>query len=96
MKNVRPNQLKKVIFLTQEEYEEVLSEIYGTEIIVHPDLDGIWYEYSDEAYLNEEDGGVTIEGGLHERLAEYFDVEEVISIHCDDCDYVGIWIAIKE
>ena len=49
MKNVRDSQLKKAIFLEKEQYEEALLEIFGIDVSVHPDLDGIWYEYNEEA-----------------------------------------------
>ena len=90
MKNVKENQLKKAIFLELEEYEEILSTIYERTVQVHSDLDGIWYEYNEEAVEDE------IENVLLEKLTDYFDVDEVTSVHADDCDTVGIWVVYKE
>ena len=90
MKNVRDSQLKKAIFLEKEQYEEALLEIFGIDVSVHPDLDGIWYEYNEEALEDE------IENVLLEKLADYFDVDEVTSVHADDCDTVGIWVVYKD
>lgn len=87
MRNVKEHQLKKAIVLSVEEYEEVLHEIFGVRIIVHADLDGIWYEFENDNEYNED-----IDTALVENLAIYFDVNEITSIHCDDCDYCGIWI----
>lgn len=90
MKNVKACQLKKCIFLTVEEYEEVLSQIFETRVTVHADLDGIWYD------ADKNDTDVNCDDNLHVLLADHFCVSEVTSVHADDCDYVGIWICYKE
>lgn len=86
MQNVRESQLKKCIFLTKDEFQEILETIYEAPVVVHPDLDGIWYESSVEI----DDANLLV------KLKEYYDVKEVTSIHCDDCDYVGIWVCYKD
>ena len=86
MKNVRESQLKKCIFLTEEELKEILESIYETTVIVHIAADGLWYEspidIDDECLLQD--------------LKEYFEVKEVQSIHCDDTTPAGIWICYKD
>ena len=86
MKNVRTEQLRTVIVMACDEYEQVLSEIFNKKVIVHTDLDGIWYEVdADDDFEN-----------LNAHLANYFGVAEVSTVHADDCDYAGIWITYKE
>ena len=87
MKNVKPTQLKTAICLTSDEYENVLQEIFGQKIVVHADLDGIWYEASSD--------DCDVDNNLLEKLKEYFDVNDVTSVHADDCEYVGIWIIYR-
>ncbi|MBQ7818527.1 MAG: hypothetical protein IJ341_02400 [Bacteroidales bacterium] len=89
MKNINPNQLKTCIYLSSEELEEILSEIYEQKISVHIALDGPWYE-SENADLDIDNNDVINE------LSDYFDVEG-ISIHSDDgFEHPGIWIVYKE
>lgn len=93
MKNVNKRQQKTCIFLSLEEYEKVLANIFGVTVIVHTDLDGIWYETApSRADMIADD----FENDINKHLAEYYDVKEVTSVHADDCDEVGIWIAYKE
>ena len=95
MKNVRPNQIKTAIFLTVAEYENILKEIFGFNVIVHTDLDGLWYETGE---ILTEEVEITDEVGsdLFCKLATYFDIKEITSLHADDCiDEVGIWIIYK-
>ena len=86
MKNVRPNQLKKCIFLTQTEMEEILSEILQKTVTVNVSLYGL-------EPCTEDDDDID-DGYMRQVLSEYFDVD-VTSIHIDDCDYVGVWVAYK-
>ena len=86
MKNVRTEQLKTVIVMACDEYEQILSKIFNEKVIIHTDLDGIWYE------VNADDD---FEANLNACLANYFGVTEVTSIHADDCEEVGIWITYK-
>lgn len=93
MKNVNKYQKKTCIFLTLEEYEEVLTHIFGTTIVVHTDLDGIWYETCPSRADMIDDN---FENSINNHLAKHYDVKEVTSVHADDCEKVGIWIAYKE
>ena len=87
MKNVRPNQLKKCIFVDVEELQAILSAIYEEDIIVHISLDGMWYEGETDLDIGDDD--------VCQELSKYYDVN-VTSIHIDDCDYVGVWVVYKE
>lgn len=91
MKNVADYQLKKCIFLTAEEFENVLKEVYpDNEVNVNYDMDGITVDIDDESSDPSDD----LE--LLEKLANYYDVADVTSVHMDDCDYIGVWIAYTE
>lgn len=84
MKNVRPEQLKTVIFMDCSEYEDVLFGIFG-DIRVHYDTDGLWYDQNNgENDIDDE--------MICDVLADYFGVKQITSIHADDCYYTGIWI----
>ena len=83
MKNVKEKQLKNCIVVSVAEMENILEKIYGEKITVHVSLDGLWYEAEN---IDVDDESLLLD------LANYFDVKQVTSVHCDDCDYVGIWI----
>ncbi|MBQ2389279.1 MAG: hypothetical protein II305_04410 [Clostridia bacterium] len=88
MKNVKENQLKKCIFLTQTELENILSEKLQKTVTVNVDLYGL-------SVCTEEDMEDMDNGRLCDELSEYFDVN-VSSVHIDDCDIVGVWVCYKE
>lgn len=89
MKNVRETQLKKCIFMTLEEFEELINTLTNG-------LKEVKFEFSvyitdsnkadDEETYWQEDICVT--------LSKYFDVE-VTSFHSDDCEYPCVWICYK-
>ena len=82
MKNVRENQLKKCIFFLYDEFEEVIKD-FG--ISAEIDYDGIIFTKGTEDINNE---------AVYAILSKHFDVD-VTSIHCDDCDYIGVWVVYK-
>lgn len=91
MKNMENYQLKKCIFMELEEFKDLILNITGGLKRVEYELDGIYYEDTDEAeesetYWNEY---------ITETLSKYFGVT-VTSIHADDCEYLGIWICYTE
>jgi hypothetical protein len=87
MKNVRPNQLKKCIFVDAEEFTAIVQAVFDNEDIkVDYTLEGLDI-YTDDDCVEA--------GDLYEKLGEYFDVT-ITSIHIDDCDYVGVWVVYKE
>lgn len=87
MKNVNKYQLKKCIFLTIEEFDEILKTVYpDSEVNISYDFEGMSVDVDDD--------GVDV-NDMYQKLAEYFDVNTVTSIHIDDCDTVGVWIVYK-
>lgn len=91
MKNVKIEQLKKCIFLEQREFDDVLIKVFGDNTVA---------DYSDSVLLvfqKETEGKIIGNGELNERLAEYFDVKEVTSVHLDfGYDNIGVWISYKD
>lgn len=87
MKNVRPNQLKKCIFLDDEEFTAIVQAVFDNENIKVDYTFGGFDIYADEDWVEV--------GDLYEKLGEYFDVN-VTSVHIDNCDYVGVWVVYKE
>ena len=86
MKNIRNNQLKTCIYLTAEEFTDIVGEILDNVESVEYALDGfIVYTTDDVADVDE----------LHEALRKYFGVKEIESVHTDHCEYVGVWIVYK-
>ena len=80
MKNIREAQLKKAIFLTEDEF----IDIFGRKYDVHFDAGFVQvFEESGESV-----DFITI-------LSEYFGVE-VTSVHTDGCDILGVWVVYKE
>lgn len=80
MKNIRETQLKKAIFLTENEF----VDIFGRKYDVHFDA-GFVQVFKENG---ESVDFITI-------LSEYFGVE-VTSVHTDGCDLLGVWIVYKE
>lgn len=90
MKNVRPNQLKKCIYLYCEEYKSILCEIFGESISID-ECDGcvsIWNNGENTSEISFDD--------LTTALAKYFDVATIESVHVDCDEYLGVWIVYAE
>ena len=89
MRNIKENKLKKCIFLTINELQDILSKVYNQKIIVHAELDGCWFEpTSSDIDICDDD--------IKTKLSEYFDTN-VTSIHIDDCECdIGVWVVYKE
>lgn len=87
MKNVLSSQLKTCIILPNDEFDRIVSDIYpDDDTDVTYELDGISVSVNDDCAED-----------LYSRLAEYFDVKEITSIHIDDCEYpIGVWIVYKD
>lgn len=85
MRNVSKYALKTCIFLDENEFEDVIEEIYGENASCSLS-DGVKvYNGEDRVFQDE----------LYPKLAEYFDVSKVVSIHADDCSY-SCWIVYEE
>ena len=73
--------------LTADEFRALLNDIYEEDIFVDFSADGI-YVGKGEADIPPKD--------LRLRLAEALGVDEVTSIHIDDEEPTGVWIAFKD
>lgn len=89
MKNVKDYQLKKCIVMKTYEFESLIKKLLGNAVEVEFTLEGIWIGYTnDTSEIPFED--------LSAKLAEYFDVKDITSVHLDDCYQIGVWICYKE
>lgn len=70
-----------------ESHSIFIEQISKLSIKIYCKLDGISYDY-EENILD-----INI---LHAKLAGYFDVKEITSVHSDNCDYIGVWIIYKD
>lgn len=86
MQNVTPSMLKTSIFMTSDDFTRLVTHLFPS-VQVDYALDGISYEYEEDSL----DTNI-----LHAKLAGYFDVKEITSIHSDDCDCIGVWITYKD
>ena len=106
MKNVRDSQLRTSIVISHEEFDHILSELTSNMVKASYTLEGIDYEpnYHWGEVLPEDEMEAYVDENFYEditkfykKLAGYFDVKEVTSIHIDDCDSpVGVWITYKD
>ena len=87
MQNVRKSQLKKCIFLTIDEFREVVTKFFGDDTTVEAGWDGIYLEANEDALCTSE---------VLAGLAKHFGVNEVTSYHIDDFEEIGVWIVYKE
>ena len=69
IKHVHDNQLKKCIFFTLEDFEQMVNEMFQT-------------------------GGIIAE--VSYRFCDYFNVNDVESVHTDHCEMPGVWIVYEE
>ena len=88
MKNVSERQKKTCIFVRAWEYEDLVKSLFVDEGNVSVTFyeDGVSHELNDDSI----DTSV-----LYSRLAEYFDVETVTSVHLDNCLELGVWICYQ-
>ena len=89
MKNKERVSIKHCMFIMVDDFNELLHDI-GINVDVSPDLDGLTF-YN----INENESTDWDEDKIMSKLSEFFDVQ-ITSLHADDCDYPGIWIAYKE
>ena len=90
MKNIKDNQLKKCIFMTFDEFKNLIEDVTDGLSTVEYECGGIFLSHTEKAeetdtYWNE---------SITETLSRYFDVE-VTSFHSDDCDVIGVWICYR-
>ena len=90
MKNLKPSNLKTCIFIEEEIFRDIFASIFeeynadNNEIDVEIDVtEGIYFCAIDNETV-------------YKKLAEYFDIEEITSIHIDQCEeHIGVWICYK-
>lgn len=86
MKNVTESMLKTSIFMSSDDFTRLVTHLFPG-VQVNYTLDGISYYYEEDIL------DINI---LHAKLAGYFDVKEITSVHSDNCDYIGVWITYKD
>ena len=72
------------------EFRSLLEDIYrdkGIAVYLDFSADGLYIGLGEEDIPAED---------LHERLAAALDVGEVTSIHIDDCEPTGVWVAFRD
>ena len=77
--------------MSTDEFEYILDKIYEKPVSVDYSLDGIFIEDPDDPNR----GPVDAED-LHKKLADVLNVGAVTSIHIDDQEFTGVWIACKD
>lgn len=87
-KNIKGYPVKTCLFLTEEEFEEIFTEIFGE---YDEDTNPVEFEFDpcEGIYFC----GIANED-VYSKLSEYFDVT-VTSVHSDGYSPVGIWIVYK-
>lgn len=88
MKNIVSTDIVNCIVKSSEDYEMIIKSIYGEEATVEFSSEGIYV-----GYMNDADNTID---DIYERLAEYFDVAEVTSIHTDANSEFSVWICYKD
>jgi hypothetical protein len=83
MKNINGETLVKCILIMSDDFDRLIKQLYpDEETSTEYSMDGI------SVYVNDEQPT-----DLFKRLAEHYGVKEVQSIHIDDAEYVGVWLA---
>ncbi len=91
MKNVERYTLLNCIYMTFEEYQELVLKVTDdlqTVLLEEDNSLSYWeteYAEEKETYWNED---------MRKTLSEYFGVE-ITSIHTDGCEVTGVWICYK-
>lgn len=93
MKNVKANQLKTCIYLSIDEFDSIIKSLFDEDVVSYDyDLDGLVFNiYEDE----DADGNSITIDTIYSSLANYFDVNQITSIHADDDEYLGVWLVYK-
>lgn len=77
---------KKCILLTADEFRDVVKSLYDEEVYIDFSADGLYVGLTEDELPAED---------LHERLAQYFYVDGISSIHIDDYEPCGVWLVCK-
>ena len=87
IKNTKDWQLKKCIFLSDNEFETIMQKSFGDDVRVEFSSDGIWVDSDSRDTIISTDE-------INDRLSNYYGVT-VTSVHIDDYDEVGVWVCYK-
>ena len=81
--------MKKILcaFYTLPEFRELLNSLYDEPVYVDAALDGLYVGLGEDDIPAED---------LHARLAKALDVDVVTSVHIDDYEPCGVWVAYKD
>ena len=90
MNNIKQSQLVKCILLTPDEFEIIVKDVINIPLHIDYTLEGLDIYPADETNY---DVGTDV---LKDKLAKYFDVKEITSIHLDHDEMPNVWIAYKE
>lgn len=84
---VKDEWLRSCLRLTADEFVEICQELYGPQVVVHFDMDGLWI---DKETGRDDDWSVD-DDKLTEDLSAYFDLN-VMSVFIDDENNTNVWI----
>ena len=74
-------------FYTLDEFRRLVSSLYDETVYLDAELDGLHIGLSEDDVPAED---------LHERLAAVLQADEVTSVHIDDYEPCGVWVAYKD
>lgn len=80
--SIKPK-FSQCMYFTSTEFSEVIKELFDAD--VEYSLDGIWLG-------DKKNGDEISQEELYEKLAECFNVAEIVSIHSDNWESVGVWV----
>lgn len=80
---------KNCLCMSADEFDDICVKLYGADVLTHYDMDGLWVETKEDETVSD------VDPHLIEDLTEYLGLN-VTSVHIDDCDNVGVWIAYEE
>lgn len=87
MINVKPNQLKKCIYLTLDEFKDIILDAFEMAIV----------ERTSEGLDIYDNTNCVPYEKICDVLAQHFDVKEVTSFHSDHCkNNPGVWVCYKD
>lgn len=86
--DLRPNQLKRCIYLTLDEFNEAAKACLGSNVIVTADYDGM--------SINSADGNDLDPSYILACFTLYFNVGEIVSYHVENNDHPCVWIVYED
>lgn len=95
MKNITEYNKKTCIFKTVEEMNDDIKAAIDPTANINVCLDGVEFTKTFADFKEPYTDDIS-EEEIFSKLAEYYDVKEITSIHIDDCDMAGVWICYKD